>query len=173
MVAGEQIIFSSLFLICQVWRSHLVGEQRPDVAEELQLLLQRVSALLRRIHDVQHRRPQVSQSRDGLHLDGVPLLQRVVQDAGCVHHLQPNTKHSAPLQEQRSAAICSSRVVPASGGICSPCDPRTETWWWTRTAAHRHLLWWPEGKGHFTRRQNSCVSSLFLTINGLFNPLLW
>lgn len=71
--------------------SDLVGEQRPDVVKELQLLLQGVTALLGRVHDVQNRRSEVSQSRDGLHLDGVPLLQRVVQDPGGVHHLHTMT----------------------------------------------------------------------------------
>lgn len=67
--------------------SDLVGEQRPDVVEQLQLLLQGVTALLRHVHDVQDGGSQVSQSRDGLHLDGVPVLQRVVQDTWGVHHL--------------------------------------------------------------------------------------
>lgn len=68
--------------------SDLVGKKRPDVVEQLQLLLQRVTTLLGNIHDVQDGRSQVSQSRDGLHLNGVPLLQRVVQDTGGVHHLR-------------------------------------------------------------------------------------
>lgn len=66
----------------------LVGEQRSDVVKELQLLLQGVTALLRHVHHVKNRRSQVSQSSDGLHLDGVPLLQGVVQDTGGVHHLR-------------------------------------------------------------------------------------
>lgn len=72
--------------------THLVGKKRADVVEELQLLLQRVAALLRHVHHVEDGRPQVSQSRDGLHLDGVPLLQGVVQDAGGVHHLQKDSE---------------------------------------------------------------------------------
>lgn len=72
--------------------SDLVGEQGSDAVEELQLLLQGVAALLRNIHDVKNRCPEVSQSRDGLHLDGVPLLQRVVKDPGGVHHLHTNTQ---------------------------------------------------------------------------------
>ena len=67
--------------------SDLVGEQWSDVVEELQLFLQGVTALLGDVHDVKNRRPQVSQSGDGLHLDGVPLLQGVVQDTRGVHHL--------------------------------------------------------------------------------------
>lgn len=72
--------------------SDLVGEQGSDVVEELQLFLQGVTALLRNVHDVKNRRPEVSQSRDGLHLDGVPLLQRVVKDTGGIHHLHTNTQ---------------------------------------------------------------------------------
>lgn len=68
-------------------KSDLVGEQWSDVVEELQLFLQGVTALLGYVHDVKNRRSQVSQSRDGLHLDGVPVLQGVVQDTGGVHHL--------------------------------------------------------------------------------------
>lgn len=68
-------------------KTNLVGEQGPDAAEECQLLLQRVTTLLRHIHDVQNSGSQVSQSCDGLHLDGVSLLQGVVQDARSVHHL--------------------------------------------------------------------------------------
>ncbi len=67
--------------------SDLVGEQGSDAVEEHQLLRQGVTALLRHVHDVKNCRSQVSQSRDGLHLDGVPLLQGVVQDTGGVHHL--------------------------------------------------------------------------------------
>lgn len=73
--------------------SHLIGKQGSDVVEELQLLLKGVTALLRHVHDVQDRRAQVSQSGDGLHLDGVPLLQRVVQDTGGVHHLHTGQVH--------------------------------------------------------------------------------
>lgn len=81
--------------------SHLIGEQGSDVVEELQLLLQGVTALLRHVHDVQDRRAQVSQSRDGLHLDGVPLLQRVVQDTGGVHHL-----HTVKVHMRQTAEGC-------------------------------------------------------------------
>lgn len=68
--------------------SDLVGKKGPDVVKKLQLLLQGVTALLRNVHDVKDRRSQVSQSRDGLHLDGVPLLQGVVKDARSVDHLR-------------------------------------------------------------------------------------
>lgn len=82
------------------WRcgcSDLVGEERSDVVEELQLLLQRVTTLLRDVHDVEDGGPQVGQGRDGLHLDGVPLLQGVVQDPRGVHHLNTETAGSGRL----------------------------------------------------------------------------
>ena len=93
----------------------LVGEQGADVAEELQLLLQGVTALLRRVHDEQNRSSQVSQSCDGLHLDGVPLLQRVVQDTGGVHHLHRRA-HSLSLvfvlTMQRVSLVCVRERTP-------------------------------------------------------------
>lgn len=106
---------------------NLVGEEGSDAAEELQLLLQGVTTLLRHVHHVKDRRSQVSQSRDGLHLNGVPLLQGVVQYARGVHHLK-----SASLvnpEHARHGAVHGRRDRPASGGTGSPCDPQTGTWW--------------------------------------------
>lgn len=80
----------------------LVGKQRANVVEELQLLLQRVAALLRYVHYVKDGRPQVSQGRDSLHLNGVPLLQWVVQDTGGVHHLHAHTYTQSDCKWTRS-----------------------------------------------------------------------
>ena len=66
---------------------HLVDKERLDVLEELQLLRQPMPTLLRQVHHVQNRSAQVSQGRDGLHLDGVPILQGVVQDPWRVYDL--------------------------------------------------------------------------------------
>lgn len=100
--------------------SDLVGKQRSDVAEELQLFLQGVAALLRHVHDVKDRRPQVSQSRDGLHLNGVSLLQGVVQDPGGVHHL--HTPTHGPY-EVLFAFIFLSPVQTVWGGADQHLDP--------------------------------------------------
>lgn len=72
--------------------SDLVGEEGSDAVEKLQLLLQSVTTLLWHIHHIKNRRPQMSQSCDGLHLNGVPLLQGVVQYPWGVHHLLPIKK---------------------------------------------------------------------------------
>mmetsp|Transcript_14126 Transcript_14126/g.28156 ORF Transcript_14126/g.28156 Transcript_14126/m.28156 type:complete len:518 (-) Transcript_14126:837-2390(-) len=65
----------------------LVHEERPDGPEEGALRLHRVPAVLRNVHEVEHRARQVGEGRDGLHLDGVPLLQWMVEEAGRVDHL--------------------------------------------------------------------------------------
>lgn len=50
-----------------------------------------MATLLRQIHHVQDRSTEVGQGSDGLHLDGVPILQRVVQDPRSVYNLtQPD-----------------------------------------------------------------------------------
>lgn len=81
----------------------------------------------------------MSQSCDGLHLNGVPLLQGVVQYSRGVHHLLSIKKQkfwikskylkyrqprNFPTELQADNELGS---VPASGGICSPCDPQTGT----------------------------------------------
>ena len=78
--------YTSLYLV-QGNNERLVGKQRFDALKELQLLLDGVSALLRDVHHVENGSSEVSQRRDGLHLDGVPVLQGVVQNARGVHHL--------------------------------------------------------------------------------------
>lgn len=83
---------------CKTPVSDLVGKKRPDVVKELQLLLEGVTTLLGNIHDIKNGRSQVSQSCNRLHLDGVPLLQRVVQDTGGVHHL---CAHSINIRKMR------------------------------------------------------------------------
>ncbi len=56
--------------------------------EPTNLLCQGVPALLRDVHEVEHAAVKVRQRRDGLHLDGVALLQRVVQQTRCVDDLR-------------------------------------------------------------------------------------
>lgn len=51
------------------------------------LRLHCIAALLAQIHKVHHRAPQMRQSRDGLHLNRVHLLERVIQDTGGVYDL--------------------------------------------------------------------------------------
>lgn len=52
------------------------------------LFLNTVSALLWRIDEVQHSCSEMSQGSHSLHLNDIPLLQRVVQDTGSVNHLE-------------------------------------------------------------------------------------
>ena len=40
------------------------------------------------VHQVEHARAEMGERRDGLHLNRVALLQRVVQQSGRVNHLQ-------------------------------------------------------------------------------------
>jgi hypothetical protein len=65
----------------------LVCEERADVLKEGDLLLKCVPALPREVHDVQHARAQMGERGDGLHLDGVAVLERVVENAGRVDDL--------------------------------------------------------------------------------------
>jgi hypothetical protein len=65
----------------------LVGEEGLDGVEELDLVLDGVAALLRDIDDEDDGRPQVRQSRDRKHLDGVPLLEGMIQDTGRIEDL--------------------------------------------------------------------------------------
>ena len=65
----------------------LVDKERLDVVKKRDLLVNRVAALLGHVHDEQDGGAQVRHGRDGLHLDGVALLERVVEYAGRVDHL--------------------------------------------------------------------------------------
>mmetsp|Transcript_38497 Transcript_38497/g.85933 ORF Transcript_38497/g.85933 Transcript_38497/m.85933 type:complete len:380 (+) Transcript_38497:508-1647(+) len=67
----------------------LVREEGLDGLEEGHLLGDREAALLRDVDEVEHRALEVGESGDGLHLDGVALVQGVVEDAGRVDHLPP------------------------------------------------------------------------------------
>ena len=49
----------------------------------------------------------MSESSDGLHFDGVPVLQRVVQDAWCVHHLPAQV---AVVQVTHKQRLCGEGV---------------------------------------------------------------
>lgn len=81
--------------------SDLVGKEGPDVVEELELLLQGLATLLGDVHHVEHGRSQMGQGCDGLHLNGVPLLQRVVQDPWGVNHLRPHTELAIHMKWSR------------------------------------------------------------------------
>mmetsp|Transcript_7775 Transcript_7775/g.21171 ORF Transcript_7775/g.21171 Transcript_7775/m.21171 type:complete len:356 (-) Transcript_7775:302-1369(-) len=65
----------------------LVGKERTDGMKQCRLLFEREPALLRDVDHVQHSSAKMRQRRDALHLDGVPLLKRPVQDSWCVNHL--------------------------------------------------------------------------------------
>lgn len=46
-----------------------------------------VSTLFGYVENVEHRCSEMGQGGDGLHLDGVPLFKRMIQDARCIYHL--------------------------------------------------------------------------------------
>ena len=64
-----------------------VGEERLDVLEKRDLLGDGLAAGLRNVDEEKHAGLQMGQRGDGLHLDGVALFQRVVQNARRVDHL--------------------------------------------------------------------------------------
>mmetsp|Transcript_1884 Transcript_1884/g.4050 ORF Transcript_1884/g.4050 Transcript_1884/m.4050 type:complete len:569 (-) Transcript_1884:454-2160(-) len=65
----------------------LIGKKRLNGSKQITLLLDGVPALLANVHEIQHRARQVSQRRNRLHLDRVPLLQRMIQNPRRVDHL--------------------------------------------------------------------------------------
>mmetsp|Transcript_5471 Transcript_5471/g.9261 ORF Transcript_5471/g.9261 Transcript_5471/m.9261 type:complete len:659 (+) Transcript_5471:197-2173(+) len=62
-------------------------EEGLDVLEQRNLLIDGVAAGLRDVEQEEHAGVEVSQSGDGLHFDGVPLIEGVVEDAGSVNDL--------------------------------------------------------------------------------------
>ena len=78
----------------------LVGEQGLDGLEQTDLLLEGIAALLGDVDEVQDRAREVGQGRDGLHLDGVALLEGVVEDAGGVDDLPPQVAVVAVADEE-------------------------------------------------------------------------
>ena len=79
----------------------LVGKQWLDGPEQADLLLEGIAALLGDVDEVQDRAREVGQGRDGLHLDGVALLEGVVEDAGGVDDLPPQVAVVAVADEER------------------------------------------------------------------------
>ena len=65
----------------------LVGEKRLDGLEELDLSLEREAALLGEVEEVHDAAAQVGERGDGLHLDRVHLLERVVEHSRRVDDL--------------------------------------------------------------------------------------
>mmetsp|Transcript_38297 Transcript_38297/g.114685 ORF Transcript_38297/g.114685 Transcript_38297/m.114685 type:complete len:752 (-) Transcript_38297:278-2533(-) len=65
----------------------LVGEQRLDAPEQRALLLHRITARFGNVDEIQHRAGEMGQCRHRLHLDGVALLEGMVQYTGGVHDL--------------------------------------------------------------------------------------
>ena len=71
------------------------------------LLLDGGSTEFRDVHEVEYCSSQVGEGRDGLHLNRVAVLQRVVKYAGCVDHLHTTTKY----QSVRHYVISSGRSL--------------------------------------------------------------
>lgn len=53
------------------------------------LLLDSIATLLGDVNEIQDTAMEVCQSSDGLHLNDIPLLQRVIQDTRSIDHLPP------------------------------------------------------------------------------------
>ena len=66
----------------------LVRKEGPDALEEADLSGDGVAAVLGQVHEVEHGGAQVGDGGDGLHLDRVHLLERVVEHAGGVDGLE-------------------------------------------------------------------------------------
>ena len=69
-------------------KHNFVGKQGLDAVEKLDLIADGISTLLGKIHEVEDSGPQVSNSGDRLHFNGVHLLQRVVQNSGGINGLE-------------------------------------------------------------------------------------
>ena len=74
----------------------LIGKQGLDIVEQGQLLFDGVVAQLTDVQNKQHDGFQMSQGRDGLHLDCVALFQRVVQYSGSVDNLDREKEFLEP-----------------------------------------------------------------------------
>ena len=79
----------------------LADEERVDAAEERELLVDGVVALAAEVDEEENGGLEVGQRGDALHLDGVALLDGVVQDAGRVDHLPPDVLVVHVAQEER------------------------------------------------------------------------
>ena len=66
----------------------LVGEERLDALEELHLGLHGVPTLFGQVHEVEDGGAEMGDGGDGLHLDGIHLLERVVEDSRGVNGLE-------------------------------------------------------------------------------------
>lgn len=76
-------------------KQRLVGEKRLDALIQRHLLLDAVAAGFRDIDKEEDSAVKVCQCSDALHLDGVALLQRVIQNSGSVDNLQIKSSASA------------------------------------------------------------------------------
>ena len=67
---------------------NLVGEEGLDAVEKLDLVTDRVSTLLGKIHEVENGGAEMGNSGDRLHFNGVHLLERVVQNSRGINGLE-------------------------------------------------------------------------------------
>lgn len=88
LVFGLQVLRTSHINLVHDKKNNLVGEQRLDAVEELDLIANRVTALLGQIHEVHDRGPKMGNGGNGLHFDGVHLFKRVVQNTGGIDGLE-------------------------------------------------------------------------------------
>jgi len=80
--------YKNLRFINNVNKTHLVSKQWLNISEELYLLLQAMPTLLRHIHHIQHSGTKMCKRSYSLHLDGVPILQRMIQNTRSIYYLK-------------------------------------------------------------------------------------
>mmetsp|Transcript_29777 Transcript_29777/g.70853 ORF Transcript_29777/g.70853 Transcript_29777/m.70853 type:complete len:342 (-) Transcript_29777:115-1140(-) len=100
LLCGQLIHLANISLV-QDDQQRTVLEEGLDGVVEGHLRCQAEAAMLRDIHEKEHGRGQVSQSRDGRHLDAVPVLQGMVQNARSVDDLPLHVVVVQVSNEQR------------------------------------------------------------------------
>ena len=85
---GGEILRSDQVDLVDDDEDEFVGEQGSDAGEEMNLGGDGVAAVLGEIHEVEDGGAQVGDGGDGLHLDGVHLLERVIEETGGVDGLK-------------------------------------------------------------------------------------
>ena len=97
---GSQVVQPRKIGLVEDQHRRLVREEPLGRMEELALCLDGVSALLRKIDEVENAN-QVCERRDTLHLNVVHLLQGVVEDTRRIDHLPPHVTVVEVLHEER------------------------------------------------------------------------
>jgi hypothetical protein len=97
----------------------LVGKERFDGCEKLDLGFKGIATLLGKIHEVHDATSEMSKSGDTLHFDCVHFLERMIQDSGRIDYLPPEVLIVHMTNEERlgresvrlNIYICSCNLV--------------------------------------------------------------